>query len=80
MHASIITGSLVSNTHNAIFSVADLKHCLSAVRQGCQVKDHIVQLEELEDGQTAPNKVYDDLLAYRQAITVTVKPPKPSTL
>lgn len=47
--------------------------------QGCEVKDHIVRLVELGDGQTAPNKVYDDLLAYRQAIAVEVKPPKQST-
>ena len=49
------------------------------VFQGCEVKDHIVRLEELSDGQTAPNKVYDDLLAYRQAVAIEVKPHKPST-
>ena len=38
-----------------------------------------MRLEELSDGQTAPNKVYDDLLAYRQAVAVEVKPHKPST-
>ncbi|KAF6026467.1 KIAA1841 [Bugula neritina] len=48
--------------------------------QGCEVRDHIVEVEDSEEGQVTGNTVYEDLLAYRQAITVTVEPPKPSTL
>lgn len=44
------------------------------------MKDHVVQLKESEDGSVLGNKVYDDLLAYRQAISQEVIPPKLSSL
>ncbi|XP_067928576.1 SANT and BTB domain regulator of class switch recombination-like [Watersipora subatra] len=47
---------------------------------GCQVKDHVIQLENADDGTCQGNKVYEDLLAYRNAITVEVSRPTPVSL
>lgn len=62
------------------FAAFSLVYCIMIHwKQGCDVKDHVVELEEMEDGQSKGSKVYDDLLQYRHAIAVSVIPPKPTT-
>ena len=53
---------------------------LSPRSQGCQTQDHLISVDEMEDGSMKTNKVYDDLLAYRHVIAAPVKPEKSSSL